>query len=127
MRILIRVVVSAVALAAAAWLVSGISVGPGTSRQKVLTLLAVAVVFGLVNAIIRPVVRLLTLPLLVVTLGLFTFVVNALMLLLTSWLADKLDLAFTVHGFGSALLGAVIVSVVSFLLNLLVRDRGEQR
>jgi putative membrane protein len=125
-RILIRVVVSAVALAVAAWLVSGISVGPGTDRQRVLTVLAVAVVFGLVNAIIRPVVRLLTLPLLVVTLGLFTFVVNALMLLLTSWLADKLDLAFTVHGFWSALLGAVIVSVVSFLLNLFVRDRGEQ-
>jgi putative membrane protein len=85
------------------------------------------VVFGLVNAIIRPLVRLLTLPLFLLTLGLFTFVVNALMLLLTSWLADHLDLRFHVHGFWSALWGAVIVSVVSFLLNLLVRDRHERR
>lgn len=91
-----------------------------------LALLAVAVVFGLVNGLIRPIVRLLTLPLFILTLGLFTFVVNALMLLLTSWLSERLDLPFRVHGFGAALLGAVIVSVVSFLLNVLLPDRYER-
>jgi putative membrane protein len=127
MRILVRLVISAAALAVAAWLLEGITVGPGSTGGRTLTLLGVAVVFGLVNAIIRPVVRLLTAPLFILTLGLFTFVVNALMLLLTSWVCDRLDLPFRVHGFWTAVGGSVIVSVVSFLLNLLVRDRGERR
>jgi len=125
-RIIVRILVNAAALAAAAALVDGITIGQGTTGERALALLGVAVVFGLVNAIIRPIVRLFTFPLFILTLGLFTFVVNALMLLLTSWLSDQVDLPFKVDGFGAALLGALVVSVVSFLLNVLLPDRYER-
>jgi putative membrane protein len=126
-RLLVRLVAGAVALGVAAWLIDGISVGPGTTNERVLTLLAVAVIFGLVNAIVRPIVRLISLPLFILTLGLFTFVVNALMLLLTAWIGDQFDLAFEVDGFWSALLGALVISVVSFLINVVLPDRYEGR
>jgi putative membrane protein len=77
----------------------------------------VALIFGFVNALIRPIIFLLSLPLEILTLGLFTFVINALMLLLTSWIAQGMGLGFRVDGFLPALLGALIVSVVSFVLN----------
>jgi putative membrane protein len=126
MGLIVRLLASAVALAVAAALVDGISVGPGTDVERTLTLLGVAIIFGFVNAIVRPVLRLLTLPLVVLTLGLFLLVVNALMLLLTEWIADLFDLAFQVDGFWSALLGALIVSVVSFLINIVLPDRYER-
>ena len=127
MRLIMRLLAGAVALAVAAALIEGISVGPGTTTERAITLLLVAVIFGLVNAIVRPIVRLISLPLFVLTLGLFTFVVNALMLLLTAWIGDQFDLAFEVDGFWSALLGALIISVVTFLLNVLLPDSYEGR
>jgi putative membrane protein len=103
-----------------------IDVGPGgDTTNRVITLLAVAVIFGLVNALVRPIVKLLTLPLLLLTLGLFTFVVNALMLLLTSWLSRQLELPFVVDGFVSALFGALIISLVGFAANAVLPDRYE--
>jgi putative membrane protein len=125
-RLIVRLLATAVALAVAAWLVDGISVGPGTDTERALTLLGVAVIFGLVNAIVRPILRLLTLPLVVLTLGLFLLVLNALMLLLTEWIAEQFDLAFQVDGFWSAVLGALIITVVSFLINIVVPDRYER-
>jgi putative membrane protein len=127
MRLIVRLLAGAVALAVAAALIEGISVGPGTSGERALTLLAVAVIFGLVNAVVRPIVRLFTLPLFVITLGLFTFVVNALRLLLTAWIGEQFELAFEVAGFVAALLGALVISVVSFLINLLLPDEYERR
>jgi putative membrane protein len=124
-RLIVRLLASAVALAVAAWLVDGISVGPGTDTERALTLLGVAVIFGLVNAIVRPILRLLTLPLVILTLGLFLLVVNALMLLLTEWIAEQFDLAFQVDGFWSAVLGALIITVVSFLINVVLPDEYE--
>jgi putative membrane protein len=124
-RLIVRLLATAVALAVAAWLVDGISVGPGTDRERALTLLGVAIIFGLVNAIVRPILRLLTLPLVVLTLGLFLLVLNALMLLLTEWIAEQFDLAFQVDGFWSALLGALIVTIVSFLINIVLPDKYE--
>ena len=126
MRLIVRLLASAVALAVAAWLVDGISVGPGTDTERALTLLGVAVIFGLVNAIIRPILRLLTLPLVVLTLGLFLLVLNALMLLLTEWIAEQFDLAFQVDGFWPALLGALVITVVSFLINIVLPDEYER-
>jgi putative membrane protein len=126
-RLIVRLLAGAVALAVAAGLIDGISVGPGTTGERVLTLLAVAVIFGLVNAIVRPIVRLFTFPLFVITLGLFTFVVNALMLLLTAWIGDQFDLAFEVDGFVAALLGALVIGVVSFLINVALPDKYESR
>jgi putative membrane protein len=125
-RLLVRLLATAVALAAAAGLVDGISVGPGTNRERALTLLGVAIIFGLVNAIVRPILRLLTLPLVVLTLGLFLLVLNALMLLLTEWIAEQFDLAFQVDGFWSAVLGALIITVVSFLINIVLPDKYER-
>ena len=127
MRLIVRLLAGAVALAAAAWLIEGISIGPGTTSERAFTLLAVAVIFGLVNVIIRPIVRLISIPLFILTLGLFTFVVNALMLLLTAWIGDQFDLAFKVDGFWSALLGALVISVVTFILNVLLPDEYEGR
>jgi putative membrane protein len=124
MFLLIRLIINAVALLAAAWLVPGIylSAEQGAARpDDWLALGIVALIFGVVNVIIRPIVLLFTLPLTIVTLGLFTFVVNALMLILTGWIAEGMGLGFRVNDFWAALLGALIVSVVSFVLNRLVR------
>jgi putative membrane protein len=125
MRFIVRTLASALALAAAAALIDGIAVTSDDTGKQILTLLGVAVIFGLINAIVRPIVRLLTLPLFVLTLGLFTFVVNALMLLLTSWISERLDLAFVVEGFGAAFLGALVISVVSFVINVALPDKYE--
>ncbi len=124
MFLLIRLIINAVALLVAAWLVPGIylSVARGATKpDDWLTLGIVALIFGVVNVIIRPVVLLFTLPLTILTLGLFTFVVNALMLILTSWIAQGIGLGFRVDGFVPALLGSLIISVVSFVLNRVVR------
>lgn len=125
MLVLLRLVINAVALLVAAWLVPGIdlSAAKGSSTpHDWLTLVIVALIFGVVNVIIRPIVLLLTLPLTILTLGLFTFVVNALMLILTSWIAEGMGLGFRVSGFWAGFFGALIVSVVSFVLNHLVTE-----
>lgn len=112
-----RLIANAAALWVADYLLAGISYEgswPG--------LLGVALVFGVVNAFIAPVLKVLSLPVQVLTLGLFTFVLNALLLLLTSWLAQSLGIAFVVRGFVAALLGALIVSVVSGILSMLLTD-----
>jgi putative membrane protein len=124
-RILIRWVINGVALAAAAWLVPGITI---VGEPRWLTLVVVAAIFGLVNTLISPVIKVLSCPLMIVTLGLFTLVVNGLMLWLTAWIGSALDVGFLVDGFWPAFLGALVVSVVSFVLGgLLVRDRDRER
>jgi putative membrane protein len=118
----VKTIANAGALAVAVWLLDKITLtGDGTGK-KIGTLLVVALIFGLVNSVVKPIVSLLSLPLLIITLGLFTLVVNALMLLLTSWLADVLDLNFHVEGFWTAVLGGLIVSVVSWALNVVLPD-----
>jgi len=121
-RLIIRWLINAAALWAAAELVSGIGYeGPPA-------LLIVALIFGLVNALIRPILRLLTCPLQILTLGLFTIVINALMLLLTSWLAEQFNIAFWVRRFWpDAMLGALVVSAVSIVLSIFLKDRDEKR
>jgi putative membrane protein len=115
MGILIRLLINAAALWAAVRLVPGVSFS-GDPRW----LLAVALVFGVLNASLKPLLILLTLPFLLVTLGLFTFVVNAFLLWTTSALSEALGLGFHVDGFGAAFLGALVVSAVSMLLSLFV-------
>ncbi|GGS37964.1 phage holin family protein [Streptomyces griseoviridis] len=119
----VKTIANAAALAVAVWLLDKITLTGGGTGKKAGTLILVALVFGLVNLLVKPVVQLLTFPLFVLTLGLFTLVVNALMLLLTSWLADKLDLAFHVEGFWTAVLGGLIVSIVSWALNMALPDK----
>lgn len=120
-RLLIRLVVNSAALYAAAWALQGIHF-----QGSFWSLLGVALVFGVVNALIRPVALLLSFPALIVTLGLFTLVVNAVMLWLTSSLSATLGLGFTVDGFWPALVGAVIVSIVSAVLSFVLPDGKRQ-
>jgi putative membrane protein len=122
MNFAVKTIANAVALWVAVLLVQDITLDGDSTGREIGTLIVVALLFGLVNFLVKPVVKLLSFPLFVLTLGLFTLVVNALMLLLTSWLADKLDLAFHVEGFWTAVLGALIISVVSWALNMLLPD-----
>ncbi|GHE42126.1 hypothetical protein GCM10018785_09600 [Streptomyces longispororuber] len=119
----VKTLANAVALAVAVWLLDKITLTGDSTSSKTLTLLVVALLFGLVNFLVKPVVQVLTFPLFILTLGLITLVVNALMLLLTSWLADKLDVSFHVEGFWTAVLGGLIISVVSWALNVALPDK----
>ena len=123
----IRVVVVAVALWISTLIVPGIDVGAVTTATGVATLVAVALIFGVVNAVVKPVVKLLGCAFYILTLGLFALVVNALMFLLVGWLAGELGLPFTVSGFWAAFWGAIVVGVVSFVLHLAIPDRLDQR
>jgi len=122
-NLLIKLAVNALAIWLASWLVDGVDLAEGSSTgTKIKTLLFVALIFGVVNAIIKPVVKLFSLPLFVLTLGLITFVINALMLWLTEWTSEQLDLDFHVDGFWTALLAAALISIVSWFLSA-VTDR----
>jgi putative membrane protein len=125
MRALIRVVVSAAALAVATWIVPGIELTTGSTVSKVLTLLAVALIFGVINAIIKPVIKAVGCIFYLLTLGLVALVVNGLLLWLASWVAGQLSLPFHITGFWAAFFGAIIVGVVSWLLGILIRDPRE--
>ncbi len=113
MRIIIRILINAAALWVAAQLLDGI-----TLSDEPVAVLIVAVVFGLVNSFIRPVVRLLTFPFTIVTLGLFTLVVNAAMLQLTDWFTEGLN----VVGFWTSIFGGIIITLVSWFLSILLPD-----
>ena len=114
---IIRLLVNAAALWVATQLVPGVSFSGGA-----LPLLAVALVFGVVNALIRPAARILTFPLIILTLGIFALVINGLMLWLTSSLSSALGLGFHVSGFWPAFWGALVVSLVSTLLSLFIAE-----
>lgn len=124
---LLRILTNAVALAAAAWLFDGIRITGADDRGRLLTLLVVALLFGVVNEFVRPVVAFLSFPLYLLTLGLMFFVVNALMLLLTSWVCDQIGVGFVVDGFFTALGGALVISVVSWLVGLALPDDDRRR
>jgi len=113
MYFLLRLLINAAALWIAIQLVDGIE-----HRGSWWSLLIVALVFGVLNASIRPLLKLLSLPVIILTLGLFILVINALMLMLTGWISGLLDLGFYVAGFWDAFVGGLIISVVSFVLSL---------
>ncbi|MCN9242023.1 phage holin family protein [Streptomyces sp. RY43-2] len=121
-QFVVKTIANAGALAVAVGLLDKISLTGSSTGKKVGTLLVVALLFGLVNFLVKPVLQVLAFPLLILTLGLITLVINALMLLLTSWIAGKLDLSFHVSGFGTAVMGALIVSIVSWALNMALPD-----
>ena len=126
MKLLLRLVGNAIALYVASTLIDGIQFGVGDGVDMG-SLLAVTLIFGVINAIIRPFVKVATCPAYLVTLGLFTFVVNALMLLLTGWLAGLLNIDFQVDGFGPAFWGAIVISLVSFLLSLFISAEKDDK
>lgn len=117
-KLLIRWAIVALALFVAAWLLPGITV-EGTAW---IAYAAMAVVLGLANALVRPLLKILTCPLILLTLGLFTLVINGLTFLIASRLAEALHIGFHVDGFWTAFLGALIVSVVTVILSALVKE-----
>ncbi|RAN78609.1 hypothetical protein B5P43_16975 [Bacillus sp. SRB_336] len=136
MRFVLRVLVNGLALWIAAWLLPGMAVvntgttGLETSNatvNKALAFIFIGLVFGLVNALVKPVVKLLALPVTVLTLGLFTIIINAAMLWLTSWLSSFTPVHFTIdHFLWTAVLAAVIISIVSMLMGGLTRRRARR-
>ncbi|MEU1276969.1 phage holin family protein [Streptomyces sp. NPDC005805] len=123
MNFLVKTLANAGALLVAIWLVQDITLTGDSTGKKALSLVLVALIFGLVNFFVKPLVQVLTLPLFILTLGLITLVINALMLLLTSWLADQFNLNFHVEGFWTAVLGGLIISIVSWALNVVLPDK----
>jgi putative membrane protein len=142
MRLLLALVVNAVALWVATLIIPGInlreaavSADAGAAADQVsvptiVALLIVAVVFTLVNAVVKPIVQLLSLPFTILTLGLFLLVINALMLMLTSWITttfQPVGAEYTVSGFWAALFGGIVIALVNWILGALIPDRGRAR
>src|SRR4051794_40041037 len=122
MKFVIWLVVNAAALGVATWLFDGITLTASSRGDRIVTLLIVGAIFGLITSVVRPIVNALSLPLIIVTLGLFLLVTNALMLLLTSKLADTFGLDFHVDGFWTAVFGAIVISIVSMIVEALLPD-----
>jgi putative membrane protein len=128
MKLLLRILIPAAALGIAHLLVSGIQLTSGSDWSKAGTLILVALIFGVVNAVLKPVVKTIGCLFYVLTLGLIGLVVNGLLLWLCSWVAGKLSLPFHITGFWPAFWGAIIVGVVGWLLNLIFdENRREAR
>jgi putative membrane protein len=131
MQFLIRVLVTSAALAVAAWLIDGIRfTGPRQGwdeiQEKLLPLLLVALILSLINSFVRPVLTILSIPFIIVTLGLFLLVINAGMLMLTGWLAEQLDIGFRVTSFWPAVGGAIVITVVTWILDGIVETREDR-
>jgi putative membrane protein len=124
--IVVRILVNAVALFAAT-LVPGIELTASSTGGKVGTLLAVAVIFGIINAVLKPIIKVVGCGFYILTLGLISFVVNALLFLLVGWLAGELDLNFVVDGFWAGFWGAIVVALVSFALSVVIPDKYDKR
>jgi putative membrane protein len=127
MRFLTWLVTTAVAVAVAALLIDGIYFsgpvhGAEELKHKLVPLLLVSLILGVVTSLVKPVLTFLSIPFIIVTLGLFLLVINAAMLKLTSWLADKLDINFHVQGFWPAVGGAVVITVVTWIVDGLIGD-----
>ena len=122
MSLVIRLLVNAVALWCAARFINGISYAGSWQG-----LVGLSLVFGIVNAFIRPVLAFFSFPIQLITLGLFTLVLNALMLMLTAWLAVRFDIAFEVTGFVPALLGAIVISIVGMVLGAVLSPEKKER
>jgi putative membrane protein len=123
-RFLMSWILSGAALAAAAGLLGdhmNIGNAGDTTQERLIALAIVALVFSLINTFVAPVVKTLSLPFIVITLGLFLLVINALLLLLTDWIAGKLDVTFYVEGFGWAVLGAIVISIVNAVLGTVAK------
>jgi putative membrane protein len=122
MKLIAWLVVNAAALGVAVWLFSGITLTADSTGGRIVSLLIVGAIFGAVTSVVRPIVNLLSLPLIILTLGLFLLVTNALMLLLTSRLADTLGLEFHVDGFWTAVFGGLVISIASMIVESLLPD-----
>jgi putative membrane protein len=123
MSFVLRVLINGVAIWLATLILSGLEIVGGDSNWETAAIIAlIALVFGIVNAIVKPIVAFISIPLYILTLGLFTLVVNALMLMLTAWITEQTSWGLRIDNFGTAVLGALIISVVSFVLSVLIPE-----
>lgn len=127
-NLLTRIAINGLAIWVAAFLIDGISVtgpdGDGSWVKTIITLAVVGAIFGVMNALVRPILKFITMPLMLLTLGLFTFILNALMLQLTSWVTSFTPITFGIESFfWDAVLGAILISIVSFAANLVLPDK----
>jgi putative membrane protein len=113
---------NAAAIAVAAWLLDGIRIQGTDWQDKILPLLIVSLILGIVTVFVEPVVKVLSLPFIILTIGLFLLVINALMLLLTSWIAEQADVGFHVSGFWTALVGSIIITIVTGFIDVAVLE-----
>lgn len=128
MNLILKLIAGAVGTAVAVWLVPGISITATDKMDIAFTLLVVAAIIGVVNAVVKPFAQVVGFCLIILTLGLFLLVINALMLMLVSWLAGNLGIGFAVDGFWSAVIGAIIISIVSALVGgVLGVDKNKAR
>ena len=128
MRFLSWLVTTAVAVAVAAWLIDGIRFTgprqwPDEFTEKLVPLLLVALILGVVTSFVKPILTILSIPFIIVTLGLFLLVINAAMLRLTSWLADELDIGFTVTGWWPAIGGALVITLTTWIVDGVLGDK----
>jgi putative membrane protein len=121
-RVLVWLASTAAALALATWLLDGMSIDGDGWREQIGPLLLVALIMGAVGLVVKPIVTLLSLPFVILTLGLFLLVINAWMLMIVGWIADKADIGFQVDGFWTALLGAIIITLTESFLNAVLED-----
>ncbi|MER7416774.1 phage holin family protein [Micromonospora peucetia] len=127
MGFLIRLAITAVALWITTLIVPGVEVSGRSGTNSALTLVVVALIFGVVNAVLKPLIKVFGCVFYLLTLGLFALVVNALLFLLTDWIAGALDLPFQVDGFWAAFWGAIVMAVATWLISVVVPDRWEGR
>jgi len=121
-RFLVWLASTTAALALATWLLDGLSIEGDTWQEQIWPLLGVALIMGVIGAIVKPVVTLLSLPFVILTLGLFLLVINAWMLMLVGWVAGKLNLGFEVDGFWAALLGSLVITLTTSFFDAVLRD-----
>ena len=124
-KIILRWAINTVAIWAAITVVPGIHIQ--TQKNWWLAILGLALIFGLVNAILRPIIEMLTCPLIILTLGLGTLLINTLLFWLTGLIGAKFGIGFTVDGFWPAFFGALVVTIVSVVLTLFIRDERQSR
>ena len=122
MRFLTWLLTTAIAVATAAWLIDGIrfdgpSSGSAEIQEKLLPLILVSLLLGVISSFVKPVLTILSIPFIIVTLGLFLLVINAAMLMLTGWLAEQLDIGFEVTGFWPAVGGAIVITLVTWIVD----------
>ena len=123
MRFLVWLASTTAALALATWLLEGMSIEGDTWQEQIWPLMWVALIMGVIGAIVKPVVTFFSIPFILLTLGLFLLVVNAWMLMLAGWVAGKFDLGFEVDGFWTALLGALIITLTTSFFDAVLEDR----
>ena len=124
---LVHVVVVAVALWVCTLLPIGVNAGGSSTSARIGTLLVVALIFGLVNAVIKPIIKTVGCAFYILTLGLISLIVNALLFLLVGWIAGRIGIPFSITGFWAAFWGAIVVAVVSWILHLIIPDRIDAR